>query len=412
MNSTAPSSLTRPDAPPDPPRLTDWRTTWALVKGAVSAWIDDYAPSMGAALAYYTFFSLAPLLIIVVAVAGFFFGAEAARGQLFGELSGLVGADAASSIESLLAAASRPTGEGLWATLLSGLAVLIGATTVFGELQDSLDRIWRAPARDKSGGILGLLRARVLSFGLILALAFLLVVSLVVSAALAAVGAWWDSAFVGWEVLAQLLNLLIGFAVTTVIFALIYKVMPRVRVAWRDVLVGALVTSMLFSIGRVLIGLYIGKAGLASPFGAAGSLVVVLLWVYYSAQVFLLGAEFTWVYARTLGSQRQIADPQAARAAVAAAPAAVIAAATAGITPDIPQRPPAGTAHEGSATMVSETSAAAGPRSLVQNNGALIVVSAVAGSLLTIAARQWWAKRLGETSANARRSTPSSGWRL
>jgi membrane protein len=339
-----PETMSSMNAPPAPaksaarPRLTDWRTAWALIKGAVTSWVDDYAASMGAALSYYTFFSLAPLLLIVVSVAGLIFGAEAARGQLMGELSGLLGPDAAKSIEGMLAAANRPAGEGTLATVIGVVAMLIGATTVFAELQDSLDRIWRAPARDKTGGILGLLRARVLSFGIILGLAFLLVVSLVMSAALSALGTLWEGAFPGWELLAQALNFALGFALITVVFAIIYKLMPRVRVDWHDVWVGALVTSLLFSIGRVLIGLYIGKAGLASPFGAAGSLVVVLIWVYYSAQVFLLGAEFTWVYARTLGSQRSIADPHAATAEVAAQPEAAVARVTGDAPPDVPRR--------------------------------------------------------------------------
>jgi membrane protein len=281
------------------PSLKAW---WTLVKTSVSSWLDDYAPSMGAALSYYTVFSLAPLLLIVVSVAGLVFGEEAVRGELFAQLQGLMGGDAAKAIQDLLASVNKPA-KGVFATLI-GIALLVfGATTVFGELQDALDRIWRAPAREGSG-LWALLRARLLSFGMILGLAFLLMVSLVLGAAISALGKWWGPAFGGWETLLQIVNLLVGFGLTTLVFAMIYKLMPRVKVEWHDVWLGALVTSLLFTIGKFLIGLYIGKSGVASGFGAAGSLIVVFIWVYYSAQIFLLGAEFTWVYAKTLGSLR------------------------------------------------------------------------------------------------------------
>ena len=276
---------------------------WTLIKQTVEAWIDDYAPSMGAALSYYTVFSLAPMLLIVISVAGLVFGDEAARGEIFSQLRGLMGVDAAKTIEDLLTSVSEPK-EGVAATTIGIVLLLIGATSVFGELQDALDRIWRAPARDRSGGLLGLVRARLLSFGMILGVAFLLIVSLVLSAVVAALGRWWSGAFGGWEVLAQSVNIVLGFVVTTGGFAMIYKLMPRVKVQWRDVWLGATVTALLFTIGRVLIGVYIGKSGIASGFGAAASLIVIFIWVYYSAQIFLLGAEFTWIYARTFGSMR------------------------------------------------------------------------------------------------------------
>jgi len=275
----------------------------ALVKDTVAAWIDDYAPSMGAALSYYTVFSLAPMLLIVISVAGMVFGAEAARGEIFGQLRGLMGADAAKTVEDLLTSVSEPK-EGIAATLFGLVLLLIGATSVFGELQDALDRIWRAPARDRSGGVFGLVRARLLSFGMILGVAFLLMVSLVLGAVTSALGKWWSGAFGSWELVAQGVNIVAGFAVTTLGFAMIYKLMPRVKVQWRDVWLGAAVTALLFTIGQLLIGLYIGKSGITSGFGAAASLIVIFVWVYYSAQVFLLGAEFTWIYARTFGSKR------------------------------------------------------------------------------------------------------------
>ncbi|MBA2413619.1 MAG: YihY/virulence factor BrkB family protein [Burkholderiaceae bacterium] len=281
---------------------------WTLVKDTAAAWIDDYAPSMGAALSYYTIFSMAPMLLIVISVAGMVFGAEAARGEIFGQLRGLMGADAAKTVEDLLTSVSQPR-EGIAATVVGIVLLLVGATTVFGELQDALDRIWRAPARDRSGGLLGLVRARVLSFGMILGIAFLLIVSLVFGAATAALGKWWSGAFGNWEVLAHSVNIVVGFAVTTVGFAMIYKLMPRVRVQWHDVWLGAAVTALLFTIGRFLIGLYIGKSGIASGFGAAASIIVIFVWVYYSAQIFLLGAEFTWIYAHVFGSKRDIPTP-------------------------------------------------------------------------------------------------------
>ena len=206
----------------------------------------------------------------------------------------------------------KPT-ESVTATVFGAVLLLIGATSVFGELQDALDRIWRAPVRDRSGGVWGLVRARLLSFGMILGIAFLLMVSLVLSAAIAALGKWWSGAFGGWEILARLVDLAIGFVLTTGVFAMIYKVMPRVSVQWHDVWLGAAVTSVLFTVGRFLIGLYIGKTGIASGFGAAGSLIVVFVWVYYSAQIFLIGAEFTWIYAKTFGSMRALAGPADAK---------------------------------------------------------------------------------------------------
>jgi membrane protein len=276
------------------------RALFDLCKQAVLSWLADYAPSMGAALAYYTVFSIAPLLLIVISVAGLAFGEAAARGAIFTQLSGLMGEQGALAVQGLLNSVNKPA-EGIVATV-TGIALLIlGATTVFRELQDALDRIWRAPARE-SGGLWKMVRTRLLSFGLIMGIGFLLMVSLVASAVFAALAKWWAPVFGGWTALAQGINFLFGFAITVVGFAMIYKLMPRARVQWRDVWVGAAVTALLFSIGKHLIGLYIGKSSVASGFGAAGSLVVVLVWVYYSAQIFLLGAEFTWVYAHAHGS--------------------------------------------------------------------------------------------------------------
>jgi membrane protein len=274
-----------------------------LLKQVFNAWLDDDVPSMGAALAYYTLFSLAPLLLIVISVAGLVFGQEAARGEIESQLRTLMGEPGANAVQALLASVGKPS-ESTLATLLGVLLLLIGATTVFGELQSALDRIWRVPATAPVRGWLHLIRARLLSFGMILAIGFLLMVSLVLSAALATMERLWSPLFGGWISLASASNAAAGFVLVTAMFALIYKVMPRAQVLWRDVWTGALFTALLFSLGKALIGVYIGRSGIASGFGAAGSLVVVLLWVYYSAQIFLIGAEFTWVYANLFGSRK------------------------------------------------------------------------------------------------------------
>lgn len=283
---------------------------WILTKAAASSWIDDYAQSMGAALAYYTMFSIAPLLLIVISVAGLIFGVEAARGEIVEQLRGLMGPQGALAVQSLLEGASKPA-DSILAMVVGSLLLLVGATSVFAELQDALDRIWRAPKRHKTG-VWSLLRARLLSFGLIMGIGFLLMVSLVVSAALAALGKRWGLFFSDWSLLADSINFAFSFVITTTFFALIYKIMPRVNVDWADVWIGAVVTSLLFSVGKFLIGLYIGRSGITTGFGAAGSLVVLLLWVYYSAQVFLMGAEFTWAYSVAFGSRSTQPVPAAA----------------------------------------------------------------------------------------------------
>ena len=274
---------------------------WSLVKSSVSAWIDDYAPSMGAALAYYTVFSLAPLLLIVIAVAGVVFGQDAVRGEIVNQLAGLMGKESASAVQELLKSASSPK-EGFISSIVGVVLLIVGATTVFAELQSALDRIWRVPAPKKASGLWNLLRTRFLSFGMVLGLGFMMLVSLVVGAALSALGNWYGTVFRGWEVVLYCVNILVSLAMSTTLFAMIYKFMPRARIAWSDVWIGAAVTGVLFEAGKFLIGVYLGKAGVTSGFGAAGSLVVLIVWVYYSAQIFLLGAEFTWVYARVHGS--------------------------------------------------------------------------------------------------------------
>ena len=280
------------------------REVWALVRDAVKSWIDDYAPSMGAALAYYTMFSIAPLLLIVIAVAGLVFGEQAARGEIVSQLRTLMGEDGARAVEALLVSV-KVGGTGIVGTLGGVFMLLVGATTVFAELQNAMDRIWRAPERANEGGVWTLLRTRLLSLGMIMGIGFLLVVSLVVSAGLAALARWWGPLFGDARVLASALDFGLSFVIVTSAFAMIYKWMPRVRLHWRDVWTGAAVTALLFTIGKMLIGTYLGSSGISSGFGAAASLVVMVVWVYYSAQVFLLGVEFTRLYAMRYGSLRE-----------------------------------------------------------------------------------------------------------
>ncbi len=288
------------------PSLPEW---WLLITKTVSAWLADYAPSMGAALSYYTVFSMAPTLLIVISVAGLVFGADAVRGEIIGQLSYLMGPAAATTVQQELASMHQPS-HGVAGSIIGIVLVLAGASSVFGELQNALDRIWHASPR-QSSGLLSLIRARLMSFAMILGIAFLLIVSLVLSAAISALGKWWAGAFGRWELLAQTVNALLGFIITMGSFAAIYRIIPRVTIHWTDVWLGASVTALLFTLGRLLIAIYIGKTGIASVFGAAGSLVIVFVWVYYSAQIFLLGAEFTRVYAQAHGSLRRLDRPAA-----------------------------------------------------------------------------------------------------
>ncbi len=278
---------------------------WGLIKQVATSWLDDYVPSMGAALAYYTIFSLAPLLLIVVSVAGLVFGEGAARGEIQAQLQELMGERGAGAIQDLLASVRDPA-EGLTATAVGVVLLLVGATTVFAELQDALDRIWRVPGRLRKSGWLSLVRARLMAFGMILAVGFLLIVSLLTSAMLAAVGRHLDPVLGGWQAMVGLGNAVGSFLLVAFMFGLIYKVMPRQRVLVADVWLGALLAALLFTGGKFFIGAYIGRSNIASGFGAAGSLVVVLLWVYFSAQILLMGAEFTCVYARTFGSRKAV----------------------------------------------------------------------------------------------------------
>jgi membrane protein len=278
-----------------------------LLRKSAAAWNTDDASSMGAALAFYTLFSIAPLVIMVIAVASLIFGPDAAQEHILGQLRTLTGNAGAQAVADLLQSANSPAKSVLTA-LVGTVILLLGATTVFTELYGNLNRIWRSPSAPKASGIWHLLRTRILSFGMILGIQFLLIVSLVVSAALAAAGAWWGTRFTGWSVVDQAVNLIMSLAIYTVAFAMIYKYLPRAHIAWHDVWIGAIVTAVLFEIGKLLIGL-VGMASITAAYGAAGSLVVLLIWVYYSAQVFLLGAEFTRVYAYREGSRADEEPP-------------------------------------------------------------------------------------------------------
>ena len=273
-----------------------------MLKGAVAGWWGDNVPRMGAALAYYTLFSLAPILIVAIAVAGLAFGREAVRGEVVGQIQGLVGREGAQAVQAMLEGAAKPSSS-IPATIIGIITFFLGATGAFLELQADLDAIWRVKPKEGVSFLKALVQQRLISFGLVLAFAFLLLTSLVVSAALAALHTYMGHAFPGVAVLWEALNVVVSLAVITALFAMIYKVLPDVKLAWRDVWVGGLVTAGLFTVGKALIGLYLGSSALASTYGAAGSVLVVLIWVYYSAQIILLGAEFTREYVKYFGKR-------------------------------------------------------------------------------------------------------------
>jgi membrane protein len=300
----------------------DARSWYQTIKAAVSGWIEDEAPSKGAAIAYYAMFSMAPLLFIMITVAGLFFGPDAVRGAVFAQIADLMGENGAEAVQEMLAHVSQPE-TGVWATVVGAVVLVFGATTVFGQLQAALDAIWEVPdaaKAEKQNAVWTFIKGRLLSFGLVLSLAFLIVVSLLFSTAMATLGKWWGPAFGAWDTLAQVFTLAVSFAMLTVAFAAIFKIMPRADIEWRDVWVGAAVTSLLFAVGKFLIGLYLGKSDVGSSFGAFGSIIIVMVWMYYSAQIFLLGAEFTWVYAHASGSRKEGAAeaPEGAQSAPAA----------------------------------------------------------------------------------------------
>lgn len=274
----------------------------ALLKETVQEWQEDKVPLWAAGLSYYTIFSLAPLLIIAIAIAGSVFGEEAARGEIVGQIQGLIGRDGATAVESMIQNANHPNSGGAIATLFGVATLIFGASGVFGQLQDALNSIWEVPASPKQG-FTKLILSRVLSFAMVFVIGFLLLVSLVISAGLAAVNTYFGSLLPGFGFLWQIINFAVSFSVVTLLFAMIYKFLPDVKVPWSDLWVGATVTALLFTIGKFAIGLYLGNSSVGSTYGAAGSLVVVLIWIYYSAQILLFGAEFTQVYAKHHGSR-------------------------------------------------------------------------------------------------------------
>ncbi|HYI97462.1 MAG TPA: YihY/virulence factor BrkB family protein [Bryobacteraceae bacterium] len=271
-----------------------------LVMETYQEWNDDQAPRLGAALAYYTVLSIAPLLIIVIAIAGFVFGRDAAQGQIFYQIREMVGSEGASTIEEMIKGASNKE-SGVLASLIGFVTLLFGATSVVAELRYSMNIIWDVPA-DPQAGLKDVVKERSYALAVVLGCGFLLLVSLVVSAGLAAAGKFIE----GWlplpEFVLMAFNFVLAIGVLTGIFSILFKVLPEVDIHWRDVLLGAAVTAVLFSIGKLVLGLYLGKASFGSTYGTAGSVIIILVWVYYSSQIFFFGAEFTQMYARRHGS--------------------------------------------------------------------------------------------------------------
>ena len=284
--------------------LLGWKELSALVAEATNNWLEHNVPRLSASVAFYTLLSLAPLLIIVIAVAGAVFGKEAAQGQLVWQIQDLIGRDGAETVQTLLKGASKPA-VGTMATVFGLLALFYGAGTVVAELRAALNIIWCAPSAPASGlkkTLLSILLDRTVAAAIVLGIGFLLLISLAVNAALSAIGDHVATSLPMPPWLFKAFDFLVTYVVIAVVFAIIYKWMPNLEIEWRDVILGALLTSLLFGLGKTLIGLYLGTAGIASTYGAAGSLVVVLVWVYYSAQIFFLGAEFTRAYAQLYGS--------------------------------------------------------------------------------------------------------------
>ena len=294
------------------------RIMWHLTKEAADDWSHDRAPRLGAALAYYTVFSLVPFLVVVISVIGLVFGQEAAQSAILSQIADLVGQQTAAAIKDMIQRADQPS-TGLFATGLAVATLLLGASGVFGQLQDALNTVWGVEAKE-GRGVWGFIKDRFLSFVAVLGTGFLLLVSLILSSALAAFGKWFGELLPLPETVLQLINFAVSFVIITGLFALIFKILPDAKVAWRDVWIGAALTAALFTIGKFALGLYLGKSNVASAYGAAGSLVLVLLWVYYSAQILLYGAEFTQVYANRVGERivpapdARVTDPDKATA--------------------------------------------------------------------------------------------------
>jgi membrane protein len=273
---------------------------WTVLRRALAGWWNDNVPHLGAALSYYTLFSLAPIIIVAIAIAGLAFGTEAVRGGIVEQIDGLVGHDGALAVQAMLQGAAKPSSSVL-ATIIGVITFFLGATGAFLELQTALNTIWRVKPKSSGSWFRVLLMQRLISFGLVVGVGFLLLTSLLVSAALAALHRYMGDIYPGVAVLWEALNVIVSLGVITLLFAMIYKVLPDVELAWSDVWVGGLVTAGLFTIGKSLIGLYLGTSGFSSSYGAAGSVIVLLVWVYYSSQIVLLGAEFTREYVTKFG---------------------------------------------------------------------------------------------------------------
>ncbi len=274
---------------------------WSVLKQTFVEWQRDKVSRLAAALAYYTAFALAPVLVIVIAIASFLFERSTVQNRIIEQLQGLLGPDGAKLVEGMLTSAQANEGGGFWPTVISVTLLIVGASGLFVQLQDALNTVWNVETRPDAG-LWGLIRDRLLSFGMLLSIGFLLLVSLMLSAGLAAVSSLFGDALFGWDLGWRILNTIVSFGVITLLFALIYKVLPDATVSWSDVWIGSAMTALLFTIGKSLIGLYLGSSSVASAYGAAGSFVVLLLWIYYSAQILLFGAEFTQVYANRFGS--------------------------------------------------------------------------------------------------------------
>jgi membrane protein len=271
---------------------------------------EDKAPRLGAALAYYTIFSIGPLLLIAVAMAGIFLGQEAAQGKISGELGKVLGSQMAKSLEQMIQAAEKPK-SGTIATIIGVVMLLLGASGLFAQLKDALNTIWNVEPK-KAAGVMGMIKERFLSMAMVLGIGFLLLITLVFDAVISAMGPMLER-LVGGEALIQAIQLVLSFVISTVLFACIFRILPDLKIAWKDVWFGAIFTSFLFVIGKWGLGLYLGKAAVGSAYGAAGSLVILLVWVYWSAQILFLGAEFTQVYARTFGSLKGDTSKRQAR---------------------------------------------------------------------------------------------------
>jgi membrane protein len=289
--------------------LLDAHGIYRIIRRSLVSWFKDEASSMGAAIAFYTLFSLTPILLIVIWAASAFIAPDAVQAHVMTQMQMLLGETGAAAVKTLLVSA-RYGGNNAWSTAVGVVSLLIGATSVFAELQNSLNRIWHTPSVRGRQGLWQAARSRLLSFGLVLGVGFLLLVSLIISAGLENIGSWLGNVISDWHALAVAIDTAMGFAIATVLFAMIYKYVPREEITWGDVWVGALVTSSLFTLGKLVIVVYLGRVAISSAYGAAGSFLVLMLWVYYSAQIFLLGAEFTYGYACENGSRQGRREPQ------------------------------------------------------------------------------------------------------